>query len=544
MLRSAGAFRLNHGFKPMVPKMWRSFLGLVPFVLLLACNGAPGPAGPATGGAESAGDAGARSTPPADASGSNLGDEAGGAAGTSDAATAESGSSSDAAARPANIALEVEGAVTSILVSPEALTPAFSSAIVDYYVRCSSGTNAITLAVGTATGSSTVVLDVVEDQAVVVEGQYWIRCLPHDFPTITVTTHSGAGAPTPGWYLLNSGVYAAALDTNGTPVWYTRGGTSVIDVDALTPNTISFMPDATAPFGYGSTAFAIHDLAAGTVATVTAVGSSTDDHELRLLPNGDYLLLTYPFESGVDLTGLQTFGAGETIPDCEIQEVDPTGRLVWSWRATDHIDPVLESLAPDTNTILGQSVVDVYHCNAIDVDSSGNLLLSARHTNAVFYIDRATGDVVWKLGGSEYSKDGANYLRIVDDPETAFSLQHDARFLPNGDISLFDDHGAGSGVARGVEYALDHDADVATVAWQFLGIAASAAEGSCRRYADGETVIGWGYNTTDSRVVTEVNAAGDDVLDIAFTPNTASYRAIKVPLSQLDVSLLRSTVAQ
>ena len=147
-----------------------------------------------------------------------------------------------------------------------------------------------------------------------------------------------AGAPTPGWYLLNSGPYAMALDTNGTPVWYTRAAT-IIDVDALTPNTISFVPDATTPFGYGSTEFAIHDLAAGTVTTVEAVGSATDDHELRLLPNGDHLLLTYPFESGVDLTGLQAFGAGETIADCEIQEVDPTGSLVWSWRATDHIDP-------------------------------------------------------------------------------------------------------------------------------------------------------------------------------------------------------------
>ncbi len=516
---------------------------------MLACTGTPtgaGPAGPRTGGEGGASDAGAGSTLAADAtaqSGSSLGNEAGADGAASDAATAESGSSSDAAARPANIPVELEGAVTSILGSPEPLTPAFSSTVYDYYVRCSWGTNAITLTVATASGSSAVALDVVEDQAVIVDGQYWIRCLPHDFPAITVTTHPDAGAPTPGWYLVNSGVYATALDTNGTPVWYSRGN-SVIDVDALTPNTISFMPNATAPFGYGSTEFAIHSLATGTVATITTVGSPTDDHDLRLLPNGDYLLLTYPLESGVDLTGLQTFGEGETMADCEIQEVDPTGRLVWSWRASDHIDPVRESMAPGTDTILGQSIVDVYHCNAIDVDSSGNLLLSARHADAIFYIDRTAGHIVWKLGGSDYSKDGADYLQIVDDPETSFSLQHDARFLPNGDISLFDDHGAGSGVARGVEYALDHEKDVATVAWQFLGIAASAAEGSCRRYADGETVIGWGYNTTDSRVVTEVNTAGEEELDIAFTPNTASYRAIKVPLSQLDVNLLRSTVAQ
>ena len=109
-----------------------------------------------------------------------------------------------------------------------------------------------------------------------------------------------------------------ALDTNGTPVWYTRGA-AVIDVDALTPNTLSFMPDATVPFGYGTTEFAIRGLAGGAVATVAAVDSPTDDHELRLLPNGDYLLLSYPFKSGVDLTGLQTFGATETIADCAIQ---------------------------------------------------------------------------------------------------------------------------------------------------------------------------------------------------------------------------------
>ena len=123
-------------------------------------------------------------------------------------------------------------------------------------------------------------------------------------------------------------------------------------------------------------------------------------------------------------------------------------------------------------------------------------------------------------------------------------MQHDARFLPNGDISLFDDHGASAGVARGVEYAVDFESETATVAWQFLGIAASQAEGSCRRYADGETVIAWGSNAKDARVVTEVNTSGEDVLDITFSPSTPSYRAIKVLLPQLDADLLRNAVAE
>jgi hypothetical protein len=82
------------------------------------------------------------------------------------------------------------------------------------------------------------------------------------------------------------------------------------------------------------------------------------------------------------------------------------------------------------------------------------------------------------------------------------------------------------------------------VAWQFLGSAASQFEGSFRRYADGESVIGWGSIPTDPRAITEVNADGQDVLDISFAPYAPGYRAIKVALSQLDVNLLRSAVAQ
>ena len=195
------------------------------------------------------------------------------------------------------------------------------------------------------------------------------------------------------------------------------------------------------------------------------------------------------------------------------------------------------------NNVDDASVVDPFHCNSIDVDSSGNLLLSSRHANALFYIDRATGTVLWKVGGSAYNKDGATHVQIVDDPEVAFNLQHDARFLPNGDITVFDDHGATTGVARGVEYAIDHQANVATVAFQFVGSAQSQYEGSFRRYPDGESVISWGSIPTDSRILTEINANGQDVLDMAFD-DQVSYRAVKVPLSQLDIGLLRARTAK
>ncbi len=436
-----------------------------------------------------------------------------------------------------------DAAVLGITLTPLTLVPSFSPSIHDYTVRCAAGDNALRLTVTDESGSQSTAVDAVEGQEIDVRGQYWIRCLPHDFPPITVTTHPDAGAPTPGWYLADGSNYAFVLDTNGTPVWY-AAETAVGNVDALTVDTISFLGNWTGPFITASPSqFELHALDSMKTTTVTTVGSPTDGHEFRLLPNGDHLLFTYPIESGIDLTGLQTFGAGETMADCQIQDVDASGNLVWSWLASDHIDPVQESTGPTVDKVGNASVVDVFHCNSIDVDATGNLLLSARQTNAIFYVDRTTGEILWKIGGSTYSKDGEPRLQVVSDPETAFNLQHDARWLPNGDITLFDDHGATPGIGRGVEYAIDHDANTATFVFQFLGSTQSQYAGSFRRYADGSSVIGWGSVPTDPRILTEIDAKGADVLDVSLG-GQVSYRAVKVAISQLDIATLRATAGK
>jgi len=96
------------------------------------------------------------------------------------------------------------GAITS---SPPALAPAFAQTTHDYIVRCQTGANAITFTLTAASGTiqvngqsgatATVNLSLVENQPVDVQApdpaapsgpptHYWIRCLPHDFPAITV----------------------------------------------------------------------------------------------------------------------------------------------------------------------------------------------------------------------------------------------------------------------------------------------------------------------------------------------------------------------
>jgi arylsulfotransferase ASST len=232
----------------------------------------------------------------------------------------------------------------------------------------------------------------------------------------------------------------------------------------------------------------LYHLNTWTTQSITTIGIPLDNHELRLLPNGDFMLMSYPNLTGVDLTGLRNYGFNSTIADCAVQEVDPQGNLVWDWRASNHTDPVRESVAP-AGAGTDASPADVYHGNSIDVNADGDVLISFRNMSSVFLVSKTTGHVVWKLGGTAYNKDGAQILAIQGDPEGAFSLQHDARFQPNGDISLFDDHSgtAVPGVARGVEYALDLSSSTAHVVWQYQGAANTSFLGASAATRTGPT---------------------------------------------------------
>ncbi len=117
-----------------------------------------------------------------------------------------------------------DAGIVGISVSPLALVPSFSPSISDYTVRCTGASNALTVTVTDTSGSQTATLDVAPDQEISVWGQYWVRCLPTDFPPITVTRPTSGSGPTPGYYLVNNGTYGIVLDTNGTPVWYSRAG--------------------------------------------------------------------------------------------------------------------------------------------------------------------------------------------------------------------------------------------------------------------------------------------------------------------------------
>jgi hypothetical protein len=506
---------------------------------------------------------------------------------------------------PALAALSVTALASDDAGSTRTLVPAFSPDVHDYAIRCTEGTNAITVSMTATPGSSTLLIspdpspslpqqtltvDVTENQAIIAAAtdndatnEYWIRCLPHDFPLTQWTPHPDVGTPSPGYYMIGtaipttSGCYAMVLDSHGTPVWYTQStpqpglGWCVFDVDAVVPGAITFDAVDDSP-----TQFELHPLDLSATTKIAPAGSiNVDLHDLRLLANGDYLVLSSPVQTGVNLAGLQiplgdggveTLSGSQPIAACNLVEFKPDGTVVWTWSATDHFDAVADSIEPTFLPIASSSnlVVDPFHCNAVDVDpGNGNLLVSAREMNSIFYIERSTGHVLWKMGGAQASKDGATYISVAD----PFALQHDVRLQPDwsstcnggsGHISIFDDEIAGgSAPARAVVYDVVVGADdggtasdggckdggsntapgTATVAWQRAGAGPSAAMGSFRIDPDGSRVIGWGL--VPGAGFTEVDADGNALLDMTFADENSSYRAIKVPTSTFDLDALR-----
>lgn len=509
--------------------------------------------------------------------------------------------------QPSLAALSIASPVAADGGAGMVLVPAFSPTIHDYTVRCSAGPNTLTVSMTAADGSDSILLQPVasptlpaqtlsltltENQAVVAAAtnasgtvEYWIRCLPHDFPEIEWTAHPEAGAPPPGYTLIGtalpttSGCYAIVLDSRGVPVWYTPSqavdGWCLFDVDSVVAGAISFDSLVDAP-----TQFELHQLSPLRTTRVAPNGLNTDLHELRALPNGDYLVISTPLQSGVDVTGMkvpvadggvETLSGPQTIMACNLVEFRPDGAVVWTWSATDHFDPVADSVAPELapyGPAGTTTVIDPFHCNSIDVDpTSGNLLVSAREMNSIFLVERPSGRVLWKMGGAAASKDGATYVSVAD----PFALQHDARFLPDwtstcaggtGHVSLFDDEVAGAPApARAVVYdvvvggggsadggSAPGDAGcptggpapgTAAVSWQYSGTAPSVAMGSFRILPDGSRIVGWGL--AQGNAFTEVDEAGNDQVDVTFTDGNTTYRAIKVPPSALDLGLLRST---
>jgi len=141
-------------------------------------------------------------------------------------------------------------------------------------------------------------------------------------------------------------------------------------------------------------------------------------HDARKLRNGNVLLLclrpVMPEITARVQGGLPGTEAGGTIYADYLLEMTIAGEIVWEWRSWEHMAPEDFPITPQDHR------AEWTHGNTVAETADGNILVSFRNISTVILIERATGDIIWKLGAPPLAQ------------------QHDPRPLPNGNVLIFD----------------------------------------------------------------------------------------------------------
>jgi outer membrane protein assembly factor BamB len=308
------------------------------------------------------------------------------------------------------------------------------------------------------------------------------------------------------------------VDDSGELVWLRPDSgqrtTNLQVVDHLGQPTLLWW-EGSVNGGIGSGEVILADSSYHEIARIQAGnGYPADLHECRITPQGTALLTG---DAGVAATSaLGGAGVAGQVMDCGIWEVDiPTGQVLFEWHGVDHVALDESFVAPTSDQ---SAIWDYLHVNSIEVDRDGGLLVSARNTSTVYKVDRATGRIVWRLGGkrSDFSIGGG----------AAFSWQHDARRHADGTISIFDD-ATDPSTSRAIFLDVDEQAMASTLvrAYARSEPVLAHSQGNAQLLPNGNVFVGWG----DAPYCSEFSADGRTLFDAAYPAAKQSYRVFRMP---------------
>jgi Arylsulfotransferase (ASST) len=354
-------------------------------------------------------------------------------------------------------------------------------------------------------------------------------------PTVEVAT--ALPTATPGYVFLGpfsgpSQFGPLIVDEGGEPVWFhplpAAAGVVATDFRVQTYRgrpALTWWEGKVTAGGSGNGEFVVADSSYREIARFGAANGYTGDLHEFTITSRDTALIIASDAIPIDLTELGGPSDG-TLLDALVQEIDiESGALVFEWRASEHV------VVEESYFVPSNGVWDYLHLNSVDGLDDGSLLLSARHTCAVYKIDPASGDIVWRLGGRRSD--------FAMGEGTQFAFQHDARSHADGVISIFDDGAYALGsppesVSRAILLHLDTTAMTAELARVETnpGNAPAFALGSVQLLADSGMFVGWGTVPECS----EFAADGTLRFDASLPGGGWSYRAYRLPWSGRPVT--------
>ncbi|MGC4028615.1 MAG: arylsulfotransferase family protein [Steroidobacteraceae bacterium] len=292
-----------------------------------------------------------------------------------------------------------------------------------------------------------------------------------------------------------------------------------------------------------------------------SVGAALQHHDWGKLPSGNMLILSNRVINHARF-------ADRKIVDDMIYEVDPTGKVVWSWSATDHLDEF--GFTPEQLKLVENAdSPDYLHLNAASAlgpnhwekagdkrFAANNIIISSRNANFVAIIDRESGHIVWNIGPNYRGQSRADRYKVPR-PIDQTSGQHDPHMISEGlpgagNILLFDNEGDAGypSVQRpvlGGSRVLEIDPSSKQVVWQYIGSMSGRPDwtffspfvSSVQRLPNGNTLIDEGANgrffqvTPAGKIVWEyVSPYWGPALDSGGGGRSnVIYRAQAVPLS-------------
>lgn len=351
-----------------------------------------------------------------------------------------------------------------------------------------------------------------------------------DAPRMTVLRNepgTAAGEIFFTWVSIAGGQLAASgveiADAAGTPLWATSSTSNrFVDFQRQSyrgRHVLTWWQGTGGPGG-GGTGQGTCVLTGLDHTPVTTIGASgefqPDSHELRITTANTALITSYVTIPG-DLSAVGGPQDG-LIRNSYAEEVDiASGTVLRRWNALDHV-PLADSYEPVPTS--PDQPYDFFHINSISITPDNHLLISGRHTSALYKVHRSTGEVIWRLGGKSSSFSVA--------PDAVFGFQHHAVFENASTIRLFDNASDGNTTLHPSRVAwlrLDPAGMTAALAdsMSIPGNAQTTATGSAQRLPNGNVLVCWGSNPR----LSEFSPRGDLLFDATLP--SPSYRAFKYP---------------
>jgi hypothetical protein len=319
---------------------------------------------------------------------------------------------------------------------------------------------------------------------------------------------------------------AEILDNQGRPVWFNPVLGGVVRPMDFRVQTYQDKPVLTWTQGASynvhptvPTVDYILDTSYNVVATVQAGnGLNAEQHEFTLTPQNTALISVYNLVDA-DLSSVGGSVNGK-VYEGVVQEVDvATGNVLLEWHSLRDV-PVTDSYLAAPGATATNQEYDYFHLNSVNVDTDGNLLVSARHTWTVYKINRTTGQLMWRLGGKR-----SDFALGAGLP---FAWQHNAVAVDAKTIRIFDNESNGTPVlpySRVIWVTHDEATMTASVTRTIVhpDALSSAFMGNGQLLDNGNTFIGWGAPGRFS----EFDASGQLLFDAQLGYGYNTYRAYR-----------------